>query len=1384
MRPPGYFERVRAEAAELWGQLEATPKLKGPWVQLFQQVTNSPEHVLSELLQNADDSGATRASIAVDDRALTVSHNGRDFSASDFTALCGFGASNKGSLHTIGFRGIGFKSAFSVGPRVELRTPTLSVRFQAERFTLPIWDDSLGLGEGTSVRVPLRSPEMRTRLLQYIADWKSAPLSLLFFKNLRSLLLDGTKIGFVEVKPGPVAESTWFSAPGVSDRLLLIRSKPAALPSAAIAEGRETHGDPELSLPPVAVQVVLGKGAEGRLHVVLPTSVTTTLPYACNAPFIQDPARTGIKDPLLSPTNRWLLNQIGRLVGETLVSWAGNAALAAEERAGAYALLPNPLFAHQDSQTVVVLTALREFLHAREFTLGADGHLHAGSSVLLPVEGTRDIWTSSELCTLAASGAKALSHPACSDNFCHRIQDFGGGRCFGVDEVIRRVQESPAPPRPTDLGLRRLWEICDSRLYPSWNVLRFDPRRSSIVPAYGSRTLHKKDQVLRLGDIAGQVAAGDLEFLSRLVPTADLEFATEPGTKRMLPAFSNLLSALELDRPVGVPQLIQKAGAVLGTRRDVEGILRLGRIAGLADVTLDQAFPLVTEAGSILSIKDGALGPAADELGHLFPGGWLEQRRVTTSYLDGMTNEQIAKWDAWASGGTSGLSRFPLPSVRLLECSQDKAQAWTKVVGAQWPTKLPLKYGAFAVEERNFEPELRAHWRSLGATDPKIATEVLVELIVHGWRRLEPLGTERLIQQGNSRTHQIAEGPAAWIRWLASEASIPDEQGVNRYPSSLLVTSPETESLRGIEHFVAARFDQPATRPLLLALGVRASPSDVLGLIERLKAFASAGNPSVEVVAVLCRAIDRLWAKLDAQGREPVVQAFRDEAVGYSSDGQWRRLSELARRNPLKLPAIATIHPTLASLPFLGHCGLSDEPRRGQIIAWLVKRVDAGVLPGTEQEPAYEALRHLGVTGIDDVPALLTLSGELRSIGSLKYLLDHGTAEPILFDHVRRVTARGFADEEHTSALLATPGLVRLKEHAVRRTSALAVTPESKRPRWVSTLADYLTPYVQDQRYVADELCIGRLRSSRWAQIPLLQIELFDGDRRIGPPQPARAVWDGDLICVSGPRVDYERELADSLAQAFTVESLRTVVRRAVGRDNEYIEELFAQLGPARTDAGRSEQAPVPVDAPINVPMAPSNAEDSESIEPPVPPKRHSVAGSVPSSPGAPTGGGATGAVVILGGGSGLSTPRRPRSAPSVPPARPARRPTWVEPARDWLRAEGFVRTQPGKREEFWSHPDGRGARVSRLPVHVMVTGADGAGGVVFHVLLHRPGRERNLPVLHETWETLLSAGSNAYLLVVEAERRLLVPFGRIVRDGASFPSAYMLHLPPDLFDS
>jgi hypothetical protein len=291
--PPSYFESVRSSASSRWDQLEQDPDLAGPWHQLFKQV-QSPRHVVSELLQNADDAGATMATVEIMDDDFVFTHNGEDFTEEHFMSLCRFGYSNKVALHTIGFRGIGFKSTFSIGDEVCLKTPSLSVAFRRYRFTEPVWIPETSMSEFyTAIRVRIRDHHRLDELKKNLHDWTKSPGSLLFFRSIRCLSVQGREIQWKKVSDGPVPDSQWMILSSDPDRQYLhIQSKPEDFPEEALSEIRQERMiaiDKETFFPPCKVEIVLG--LEGRLFVILPTGIKTTLPFACNAPFIQDPAR-------------------------------------------------------------------------------------------------------------------------------------------------------------------------------------------------------------------------------------------------------------------------------------------------------------------------------------------------------------------------------------------------------------------------------------------------------------------------------------------------------------------------------------------------------------------------------------------------------------------------------------------------------------------------------------------------------------------------------------------------------------------------------------------------------------------------------------------------------------------------------------------------------------------------------------------------------------------------------------------------------------------------------------------------------------------------------------------------------------------------------------
>jgi len=146
------------------------------------------------------------------------------------------------------------------------------------------------------------------------------------------------------------------------------------------------------------VEIVLG--LEGRLFVVLPTGVNTALPFACNAPFVQDPARVKIKDPQISATNRWLLERAGRLAAQTMLSWLRRTDLAVSDRAAAYRLLPLSSGTHDSieaSCATIVTNKFYEAIRHQRFTLTESGRLVGTNECIAVPPWLSDVWDISHI---------------------------------------------------------------------------------------------------------------------------------------------------------------------------------------------------------------------------------------------------------------------------------------------------------------------------------------------------------------------------------------------------------------------------------------------------------------------------------------------------------------------------------------------------------------------------------------------------------------------------------------------------------------------------------------------------------------------------------------------------------------------------------------------------------------------------------------------------------------------------------------------------------------------------------------------------------------------------------------------------------------------------
>lgn len=104
-----------------------------------------------ELIQNADDAGASNFGLYSFDNGLIVANNGRPFTIEDVEALCRSGSSNKcRGGNTIGYRGIGFKSVVNIAESIYVLSGDFSFYFDKHE-TKKVLSDIL---EVPLIRVP------------------------------------------------------------------------------------------------------------------------------------------------------------------------------------------------------------------------------------------------------------------------------------------------------------------------------------------------------------------------------------------------------------------------------------------------------------------------------------------------------------------------------------------------------------------------------------------------------------------------------------------------------------------------------------------------------------------------------------------------------------------------------------------------------------------------------------------------------------------------------------------------------------------------------------------------------------------------------------------------------------------------------------------------------------------------------------------------------------------------------------------------------------------------------------------------------------------------------------------------------------------------------
>lgn len=374
---------VRAEREDLARVLEKHSGIR----KIVEDLYPDSAHFIYELLQNAEDRGATEVKFLLTSDRLIFEHNGDPFRPEDIYAITDIGEGTKAhDDDKIGRFGVGFKAVFAYSETPHIWSPTFS--FKICRLVLPFELDSpAGLLGQTRFEFPFDNPKKTAADAHQeiqIGLSELAETTLLFLPNIESIKWElkdemsgeilrvahtDSHIEVMKQVDGRTTTSAHFlkfSQPvaGLEKQRVAIAFSLDLLPNIQ----NFSHEKPlsaQLKIVPVP----------GQVAVFFPAGKETSgLRFHLHAPFVPELSRASIKE---TPANKPLFEQLAILTASSLHSIRELGLLSSDF----LGVLPNP----QDSlgaRYLPIRAAICEAMNAERLTpTHAKGHAPARTLV-------------------------------------------------------------------------------------------------------------------------------------------------------------------------------------------------------------------------------------------------------------------------------------------------------------------------------------------------------------------------------------------------------------------------------------------------------------------------------------------------------------------------------------------------------------------------------------------------------------------------------------------------------------------------------------------------------------------------------------------------------------------------------------------------------------------------------------------------------------------------------------------------------------------------------------------------------------------------------------------------------------------------------------------
>jgi hypothetical protein len=284
-----------------------------------------PSHFIFELLQNAEDSNASKVSIILQEDKFIFIHNGKPFSIEDVIGICKVGNSSKDSTK-IGKFGIGFKSVFAITNRPLIQSGPYC--FELSDYNVPVVnnniDKQISINNETKIILPFSStltPSSKNLIIERLKQIDED--GILFLSSIQKIdvTLHNKSYSIEKFNIKHIDSNEGISL----DKIKILNTFSGEVNFLYSKKKIEINGVNKfvsIAFRSDYEDDTIHEQKQTRISVYFPTEVNSGLKFKINGPFETSPTRQQLMTN--SATNQNVIDELLELYKKTLMTLKDN----------------------------------------------------------------------------------------------------------------------------------------------------------------------------------------------------------------------------------------------------------------------------------------------------------------------------------------------------------------------------------------------------------------------------------------------------------------------------------------------------------------------------------------------------------------------------------------------------------------------------------------------------------------------------------------------------------------------------------------------------------------------------------------------------------------------------------------------------------------------------------------------------------------------------------------------------------------------------------------------------------------------------------------------------------------------------------------------------